>query len=492
MLQVSRSNRADDRRSGSSLEQLLQAQKAAFLAEGPVSAATRVDRLNRLIALTAENGERILDAICADYGGARSRHMTLLTEILSKVQGMEHARAHIEDWMKPEARASNPQFEAMGAVSKVVYQPKGVVGIISPWNVPFGITVAPLTSAIAAGNRAMIKPSEHTPRTSELLLELFPKYFSEEEVAVVVGGFEVGTAFAALPFDHLLFTGSTNVGRHIMRSAADNLVPVTLELGGKSPVIVGVSADMQGTAATLAFGKLLNGGQLCLAPDYALVPRSIENDLVAGIVAEVRSMFPTIEGNPDVTAIVNDAHHARLQAHIADARRKGAKITVVGDQSDNGQARSRRLPLHIVQGATKDMTVMQEEIFGPVLPIVAYDRISDATGYVAEGGKPLGLYYFGNDAEEEAYVLDHTQSGGVTVNDLLMHYAQEDLPFGGIGPSGMGAYHGRDGFLTFSHVRAVYRQSKQTLAGTLRPPFSPDMLAFFLSELRRRTAAGQA
>ncbi|MGY4623394.1 coniferyl aldehyde dehydrogenase [Bradyrhizobium sp. USDA 4486] len=483
---------AESKQGSLPLRQLLKVQKAAFAAEGRVSAATRIDRLNRLIALTADNGERILDAICADYGGERSRHTTVLTEILSKVQGMEHARDHLEGWMQPERRASNPQFEALGAVSTVMFQPKGVVGIISPWNVPFGITVAPLTFAIAAGNRAMIKPSEHTPRTSELLVEIFPKYFAQEEIAVVVGGAEVGAAFSALPFDHLLFTGSTAVGRHIMQSAAENLVPITLELGGKSPVIVGISADMQKTAATLAFGKLLNGGQLCLAPDYVLVPRSAEEGLVAGIVSEARSMYPSVRDNVDVTAIVNDVHRSRLLAHIEDAREKGAKITVVGDWDGLSSSRSRRLPLHIIQAATREMTVMQEEIFGPLLPVVTYDQISEATRYVAEGTKPLGLYYFGSDAAEEAYVLDHTQSGGVTVNDILMHYAQEDLPFGGIGASGMGAYHGRDGFLTFSHARAVYHQSKQTMADALRPPFSSGLLEHFLSDLRRRSSRPRA
>jgi coniferyl-aldehyde dehydrogenase len=468
------------------LQAVLRKQQAAFSAEGPVTLATRIDRINRLIRLTAENGTAIVEALRADFGGARSSHVTMMTEIVSKVQGMEHARDHLAAWMTPESRQTNAPFNSLGATSEVIFQPKGVVGIISPWNMAFGLAVAPLTSVLAAGNRAMIKPSEFTAQTSALFVELFGRYFDDSEVAVIVGGADVGAAFARLPLDHLIFTGSTTVGRHIMRAAAENLVPVTLELGGKSPVIVGKSASFAKTATSLAFGKMMNGGQLCLSPDYALVPRGREHEFVDAFAGEIRSMYPSVVDNPDFTGVFNDAHFARLAGYIEDARKKGARVTIVNPIEHPEQQASRRMPVHILQDVTEDMDVMQDEIFGPLFPVLSYDDIADAVSFIGRRAKPLGLYYFGEDKKEETFVLENTQSGGVTVNDVLLHYAQEDLPFGGIGPSGMGAYHGYDGFLTFSHARAVFRQGEQATHGALRPPFTPELLQHFQSELLQR------
>lgn len=474
------------------LASVLQRQRTAFRAEGPVTVETRIDRLDRLISLAAENATAIAETSRADYGGARSLHMIWLTELYSKVGVIEQAKAHVAEWMKPQVRNTQPPFNLPGTSAQVIYQPKGVVGILSPWNLPFGLTIAPLTCALAAGNRAMVKPSEYTPETSALLASLFTKYFAEDEVAVILGDAAVGAAFARLPFDHILFTGSTGVGRHIMRAAAENLVPVTLELGGKCPVVIGTSAAFPTTAASLGFCKMLNAGQLCLSPDYVLVPEAMEEMLVAGVVREVGAMYPDTTNNPDLTGIVNAAHFDRLVAHVEDARHKGAKITVVNPVVDQAGQNTRRMPLHILQNVTPEMSVMQEEIFGPLLPIIGYTSLDEALAVIAAQPTPLGLYIFSEDVAEQQYILEHTQSGGVTINDILQHYVQEDLPFGGIGASGMGAYHGRDGFLTFSHARAVFRQAQQTMAGMFRPPFTPELQNFLEGDLARRVKTPEA
>jgi coniferyl-aldehyde dehydrogenase len=456
------------------LQNVLAAQRAAHIAEGPVTAETRIDRLDRLIRLTCENAISIVDAIVADFGGAQSRHFTMRSELLGKVQGMEHARQHVRQWMEPEPRETGGPVRAAGGACRVVRQPKGVVGIIAPWNMPFGLTVAPLTSAFAAGNRAMLKPSEHTPATSELLERLVTRYFAPEELAVVTGGWEVGEAFAQLSLDHLVFTGSSAVGRRVMEMAAANLVPVTLELGGKSPVIVGETADLSRAASLLAYGKMLNGGQLCLAPDYVLIPHRRRAALIEHIVRETKSMFPRILDNPDHTGIISARHFARLRGYLDDAISLGAEVAVVNAGADDvDPAKGLRMPLHIVLGATEAMAVMQHEIFGPILPVVTYDKIAEAVALVRRREKPLALYYFGQDEAEEGFVLANTESGGVSVNQLFQHYVQEDLPFGGVGRSGMGAYHGRDGFLELSHSRAIYRQPALTpLPDLLRPPLT--------------------
>jgi coniferyl-aldehyde dehydrogenase len=474
------------------LQAILAAQRAAHREEGVVTAEARIDRLDRLIRLTCENVDSIMDAVSADFGGARSRHTTIRVELSGPVHGMEYARDHLRRWMQPEARETTGPARAAGGQSFVVRQPKGVVGILSPWNYPFGLAVSPLTSALAAGNRVMLKPSEFAPATGELLQDLATRYFPLEELAVVTGGVEVGETFARLPLDHILFTGSTDAGRRVMRAASANLVPVTLELGGKSPVVVGASANLSLAAALLAFGKMANGGQACIAPDYVLVPRPRRDELVERLVLETSAMYPRIRDNPDHTGIISARHLARLHGYVDDARSRGARIVVVNPASDEVEApKSLRIPLHLVVDATGEMAVMQEEIFGPVLPIVSYDRIGQAAAFVRRGPKPLALYYFGEDEREEQFVLSSTESGGVSVNQLFQHYLQEDLPFGGVGTSGMGAYHGRDGFLELSHSRAVYRQSALTaLPGTMRPPLEEQTVAAMAAELRKHGSTG--
>jgi len=455
------------------MQGILDRQRAAFTAELPVTAAVRKDRLKRARVLVIENRDALARAVSDDFGH-RSTEQTLLTDIMASVGPIDHSLKNLDRWMRRETRKLDFPLGLLGARAYVEYQPKGVVGVISPWNFPINLTFAPLANIFAAGNRAMVKPSEFTPATSDLMASLAARYFAPEELAFVTGGPEVGKAFAALPFDHLIFTGATGIAKHILHAAADNLVPVTLELGGKSPTILGRSADVAQATERVALGKMMNAGQICLAPDYLLVPAEREAAVVDGLTAAATRMYPTLLSNPDYSSVVNGRHRERLEAHVEDARAKGAEVIVVNPANEDfGAQNTHKMPLHIVRGVTDEMTVMQEEIFGPVLPVKTYGRLEEAIDYVNAHDRPLGLYYFGTDEAEERQVLDRTISGGVTVNDVIFHVSAEDLPFGGVGPSGMGAYHGHDGFKTFSHAKSVYRQPKIDLAklGGFKPPY---------------------
>lgn len=452
---------------------VLAAQRGAFMAELPVSAAVRKDRLKRAIAMLVENAESFCSAMSEDFGH-RSREQSMMTDIAASIRTLKHTIRCVDRWMRPERRKLDFPLGLLGARAAVEYQPKGVVGVIVPWNFPVQLTMTPVAGAFAAGNRVMVKSSEFTPLVSALFENVAPRYFDRNELAFFSGGAETGKAFSELPFDHLLFTGATPVGRHILRAAAENLTPVTLELGGKSPTIIGRSADMAQAAERIALGKMLNAGQICLAPDYLLVPDEHEGELVDQLGRAAARAYPTIIDNPDYTSIVNDRHLARLNDYLEDARAKGADITVINPGAEDfGAYNGRKMPLHIIRNVTDDMRVMQEEIFGPLLPVKSYRHVTDAIEYVNAHDRPLGLYYFGSDAVEQRLVLDRTISGGVTVNDVVFHISMEDLPFGGIGPSGMGSYHGFDGFRAFSHAKAVYRQPRidvAKLAG-FKPPY---------------------
>ncbi|MDC1238441.1 coniferyl aldehyde dehydrogenase [Pseudomonadales bacterium] len=458
---------------GQNLNALVERQRSQFRAEGEVTYATRIDRLKRLKALIVENKTEFAKTTKREFGGARSYEFSLFSEFASKVEAIDYSMKHLKAWMKPEKRKTNKPMNFLGGKSQVRHYPKGVVGIISPWNLPFGLTVAPLTSALAAGNRAILKPSEFVPETAALFAEIVPKYFPEDEVAVVTGGAEISQKFAELPFDHLLFTGSTNIGAKVMQSASKNLVPVTLELGGKSPVVIGRSAKLDLAGTRLTFGKLLNGGQLCLSPDYVIVPNELEEQLIARVVQEVQAMYPNITENEDYAGIINERHFARLQSYLDDAVAKGAKLTIVGANQTRASAGNRRMPLHILQNVNDDMLVMQEEIFGPILPVMTYSDVAEVPDMIEPRRNPLALYYFGKDKREQEYLLNHVQSGGVCINDITLHYVQEDLPFGGFGASGMGAYHGPEGFRSLSHARAIYSQTMIDVLPIVgaRPPF---------------------
>jgi coniferyl-aldehyde dehydrogenase len=389
--------------------------------------------------------------------------------------------------MKRETRTVSPAILGLfGARAYVEFQPKGVVGVISPWNFPVNLTFTPLAGVFAAGNRVMIKPSEFTPRTSELMANMFASAFDETEVAVFNGGPEVGTAFSKLAFDHLLFTGATSIAYHVQRAAAENLVPTTLELGGKSPVIVGNSADISLTAKRVMMGKTLNAGQICLAPDYVLVPKDKAGEFVNAVTSAVTTMFPTIKENPDYTSVINQRHYDRLMGYLDDARAKGAEIVEINPAKENfSQQPYHKIPPTIVLNPTDDMKIMQEEIFGPLLPVKTYESVDEAIGYVNDHDRPLGLYYFGGDTAEQDKVLTRTTSGGVSVNDTIMHVSMEDLPFGGVGPSGMGSYHGVDGFRTFSHAKAVFKQANSDITAMMRPPYGPKFAKMIADGLKR-------
>ncbi|MDF8331604.1 coniferyl aldehyde dehydrogenase [Novosphingobium cyanobacteriorum] len=452
---------------------LLDRQKAAFTGARPEPLSARHDRLERLAALTKDNATAFARAMSEDFG-QRSHEQSMLTDIMPAVSLIRHSQKTMKAWSRPERRKVNFPLGLLGARAEVRYEPKGVIGIVSPWNFPVGLTVAPLAQAFAAGNRAMVKPSEYTEATSALMAEVFPRYFSEDEVAVIVGGPDVGADFCSLPFDHLLFTGATSVGRHVMRAAAENLVPVTLELGGKSPTIIGRSADLKRSAERIALGKMMNAGQICLAPDYLMVPEDLQGQAIDAMRQSVTAMYPTLLANDDYTSVINRRHRDRLLGLVEDAVAKGAEaIEVNPGGEDFAATNGNKLPLTILTGVNDDMKVMQEEIFGPVLPVMTYRSIEQAILYVNAHDRPLGLYYFGEDAREREQVLTRTLSGGVTVNDVIFHVTADDLPFGGVGPSGMGSYHGIEGFRAFSHARAVYRQPKFDIAGIagLKPPY---------------------
>ncbi|MCR5875014.1 coniferyl aldehyde dehydrogenase [Phenylobacterium sp. J426] len=469
------------------MQGILQRQKAAHLRDGAPSAEERINRIDRCIRLLIENRKAIEDALNADFG-SRSREATAFTDVSGSIAPLKHAKANLRKWMRPEKRKTTPAILGLfGAKAEVRFQPKGVVGVISPWNFPVNLTFAPLAGILAAGNRAMIKPSEYTPATSELMQIMFGSAFSEEEIAVVTGGPDVGEAFARLPFDHLIFTGATGVARHVMRAAAENLVPLTLELGGKSPVILGKHADLDVAAARIMNGKTLNAGQICLAPDYVLAPADKVDGFVESARRSVAKMFPTIKDNPDYTAIVAQRHYERIMGYVDEARAKGARVVELKpDGEDLSQQEHRKIAPTLILDPTDDMKVMQEEIFGPVLPVKTYRTVDEAIAYVNKGERPLGLYYFGVDEAEREKVLATTTSGGVTVNDVIFHVAQEELPFGGVGPSGMGSYHGVGGFREFSHRKAIYTQIKKDIGPlqAMRPPYGAGIRKYLDSQMK--------
>ena len=462
---------ADDKRA--ELERLLTLQRSAFTASRPESMAMRKDRIKRAMALLKDHGENLCKAMSADFGN-RSIHQSMLTDIGGTIGAGKHALKHMDKWAKSDKRPVQFPLGLLGAKAEVRYEPKGVIGILSPWNFPVNLAFSPLMQVLAAGNRAMIKPSEFTERTSLLMAELVAEYFTPDEVAVITGGPEVAATFSGLPFDHLVFTGSTATGRRVMEAASANLVPVTLELGGKSPVIMGRNADFAKAGERIALGKMMNAGQICLAPDYMYVPQDKEDEAIAGVTGAAAAMYPTLLENDDYASIVSDRHFARLQSLIEDARNKGAEVIEVNPAGENfASANQRKLPLTVLRGVSDDMTVMQEEIFGPVLPVKTYKALDEAIDYVNEHDRPLGLYYFGEDKAEQERVLTRTISGGVTTNDVVFHVSMEDLPFGGVGPSGMGSYHAIEGFREFSHARAVYHQPKIDIAklAGMKPPY---------------------
>jgi len=457
------------------LKNILLRQQRAFRKQGMSDITSRKNRIDRAIALLVDNQQMLCDAMNGDFHG-RSLHQSLMADIYGTIASLKYSKNNLSQWVKIEKRKVQPPLNFFGAKAHIQYQPKGVVGAIATWNFPVWVPFSSLGGIFAAGNRCMIKLSESTPHTSLLLEKLIAQYFDQEELAAINGDEAIGEAFSKLAFDHLIFTGAARVGKKIMREAAENLVPVTLELGGKSPVIIGRDADIKKTAASLVLGKILNAGQVCLSPDYVFVKENSLNDLIAELERSLAKHFPNILINPDYGSVINERHYHRLMGYLEDAKNKGGEIWEISPARENFslQVNTYKIPLTLIINPSEDMLIMQEEIFGPILPIKSYHHIDEVIEYLSNKEKPLALYYFGENKKEQAKIIGNTASGGVTINDVIQHVSCEDLPFGGVGASGMGQYHGIEGFKTFSHARAIYKQSNvnmMALAGLL-PPYT--------------------
>jgi coniferyl-aldehyde dehydrogenase len=442
--------------------------RAAYRKDPMPSYQQRKAWLAKLLQVVRKNRKLIAETISQDFGN-RSFHESQIGEIFTLVTGIADMQRNLKRWMRPERR--HVMLPMLPGRARVHYQPLGVVGVISPWNYPFQLAVGPLAAALAAGNRVMLKPSEHTPRTSQLLARLLGEALGPDVVAVVTGGTDIGTMFSRLPFDHLLFTGSTDVGKHVMRAAAENLTPVTLELGGKSPALLHESFSIERAAQRIAAGKWFNAGQTCIAPDYVLVPNGKIELFVSALKRCVSEAYPRLRENGDYTAMINTKHRDRVLGLITDAQSRGARAVEINPAGERLDPQDRKIAPTLLLSVNDDMRVMQEEIFGPVLPIVGYTTLDQAIEYIADRPRPLALYYFDGDRKRVKRVLQQTISGGAAINDTLIHFAVDDLPFGGVGPSGMGAYHGIEGFRTFSHKKGVFYQATLNAASTLGPPY---------------------
>lgn len=466
------------------LADLLERQRKAFVADGPPSVAVRRHRIDRLVAMVLDNIDAFTEAMEQDFG-TRSRAASLATEMVGMIPVIEHTRSNLKKWMRSGKLMRAARL--VGLRAEVQPSPLGVVGIIGPWNFPLQLVVVPAAAAFAAGNRVMIKMSEITARTGELMRQLAPDYFAEDELAVVTGGADVAAAFAGLPFDHLFFTGSPAVGALVQRAAADNLVPVTLELGGKNPVVVAPDADITRSARRIASARMVNGGQVCVCPDYVLVPERDVDAFVDVARATLREMFPTILANPDYCSSVNDANFDRVVGLIDDARRRGAVVEAVAPDGEVLPDRaSRKIAPTIVRDVDASMAIADEEIFGPVLMVQGYRGLDDAIETINARPAPLVAYWFGPGGRDFREFVRRTRSGGVARNDFAAQMVPSGAPFGGVGRSGMGAYHGKAGFDAFSHYRTVVGSDLPfSLTGSAAPPFKPGMQRYTDTMLRR-------
>lgn len=451
-------------------------------AEGLPSAELRIERLNKLIRMVVENSQALAEAIGEDFG-SRSQHQSLLVDIGVTVSAIKHNRDNLVSWMESET-ISEP---LPGVKCTIEYQPLGVVGVISPWNFPVVLGLSPVAAVLAAGNRAMLKPSELTPVTSGLLASLVKQYFYESEFTVICGDAKVGAAFSSLPFDHIMFTGSTAIGKHIAKAAAENLVPVTLELGGKSPVVISKTADLKVAAKRIMATKAFNAGQICLAPDYIIVGQAQVDELVEELAASTSEMYPSLLDNADYTSLISKAAYSRQAALVEDALSKGATVFPINpaDEIFDGKA-DNKYPPTLILNVGDNMQVMQEEIFGPLLPILVVDDFSAVIDVVNQKERPLALYYFGQDASEVAALTCRTTSGAIVVNDVMTHAFSEEIPFGGVGASGYGQFHGIYGFRRFSHSKPVVIQSEGGESNlALRAPFGEmqnQVIQFLISD----------
>ena len=448
------------------MENILEVQKKAFLKEGPPSLEKRTDLLKRCVALIETHQEKIIKALNQDFQN-RSIDEIKISEIDQTVRNILFTIKKLNKWMQPQRRFSSLGTDLLGAKSFLQPSPLGTVGIIAPWNFPVGLIFYPLASIFAAGNRAMVKPSEITPATANIIKEGVEKYFDISELAVITGGPSVGEKFSSLKLDHLLFIGSNRVAKKVAAQAAKNLVPTTLELGGKSPTIIGTNANMALAAERILFSKTLNAGQICLSPDYIFVKKDEKRNLISELQKAYSKFFPEPNSH-NQTSMVNKHHLKRMNSYLLDATKKGATVKSLGKNDDLDK---NMISTKIVTEVNDGMDVMKHEIFGPVLPIMTYDSISDVVDYINKNDNPLGLYYFGRSQSEQNFVINNTRSGGVTVNDTMFHILQSRLPFGGVGQSGHGCFHGYEGFLNFSHLKSIYHQTSiDFILAMIRPP----------------------
>ena len=461
---------------------ILDLQHRAHTAAGSATAEQRRARIQRVIDLLVARADDIAKALDADFGG-RPEGYSLMNDVVGSITALKYSRDHLETWMAPDERPVFAPYDQLGATARVLHQPKGSVGIIGTWNAPVYTLMSPLAGVFAAGNRAVLKPSELVPRTAEVLADAVSAAFDPEDLAIVTGGPDVADALTSLPFDHLVFTGSSAVGKLVMANTAMNLVPVTLELGGKSPTIIGAGADLADAAHRIAVGKATNGGQICVSPDTVYVPGDRLDDFTGALREAYTALLPTIEDNADAVAIVNDRHVTRVDGYVADAVERGARVESAPDVPL--PATGRRRPLRMVIEPPADAVIRQEEIFGPAVVLLGYDAIDEVIDAINTGPKPLALYYFGTDVIEREAVVDRTLSGGVTINEVMMHPGLQDAPFGGVGGSGMGHYNGREGFLEFSHARAVYESAGPDLRGEwgMLPPYTEQFRAMMAAQV---------
>lgn len=462
------------------IQKLLEAQRQAHLKDPYPAYAHRIDRIDRLIDMVIKNEKPILNAVMADFEN-RSYFLTRVSDILPTLDNAKHVKKHLKGWMKPEKRKSNFPFGLLGARSKVEYLPMGVVGNISPWNFPVQLSLSPLADIFGAGNRVMLKPSELSPHTSQLMKDMARSSFNEDELAVVTGGPEVSAEFSRLKFDHLLFTGSTNIARLVSEAAAPNLIPLTLELGGKNPVIISSSADIRLAAEKIVWAKAMNGGQICLCPDTVFIPESLVEEFVTACKSSLKKMYPNPSTDSEYAHIISQRHADRLRELTTEAKDSGARVIPLSDVESGG----RRILPSLVVNADETCRIAHEEIFGGILSIKSYSSLQETINYINNRPKPLALYYFGKDKQEIEKLTYETASGGMVVNDLLAHIMQADLPFGGVGDSGMGCYHGFDGFKNFSHAKAVYSQSSFDPFRILRPPYGHRVRAMMEKQIKR-------
>ncbi len=459
-----------------SIAATLKAQRQNFINDGYPSLKTRIDRLDRLIDLLRTNKQRFSDALRADYR-ARSHFDSVVFDVLVPIESLKYLRKNTASWMKNEHRGAKFPLNLLGADAHIFYQPLGVVGIVSPWNFPVQLTFSPLGNAISAGNRAMIKPSELTPETSALIAELIHHSFDSEEIAVVNGGPEVASAFCSQAFDHLVFTGAPSVAKHVMRAAAENLVPLTLELGGKCPVIIGEGADLKAAVERTFTFKTMNAGQICLAPDYTYVKASQLEEFIRLAREFVETNFGSLNNNPDYGSVINPRHRGRIAAYIQEAHDRGYRVEALADDIGLAQpADHNKLAPTLVINPDDDAKIMCDEIFGPAMAVKTYDNINNVCGAINAGERPLALYYFGSSRAEINQIKMNTISGGMVVNDIAAHVLQDTMPLGGVGHSGMGSYHGFDGFRQLSHAKAYYKQGLVSLTPYFKAPHTDKML----------------